>query len=199
MNDIAVLSGLSKGLRTATGPTGNSAPGAFLKLAKYGEWLYGANATKAESTSVWACNPFSARKGYVAWEQRKVAGEKMVPVSAPDVDVHALQAGLDWSYQLGIDMVCVSGPDNGASVSYSATSRGGRVALDKLFNEIADKVDAGDPSVVPLIHLLVDSYEHPQYGKIFTPILEITDWREIEDTSPVEEEEEPPKRSRVRA
>jgi hypothetical protein len=208
-NALATHDSLLKGLQTVTArPVAASGGKPFLRLARHGAWIYGAEGTEVNSSDVWAVNPYSARKGHIAWGDSEVLGEQMVSVSSPDVDPADLpRVGAEWKYQLGIDLVCVKGTDKGQEVSYSVTSVGGIRALTNLFNDIANRVGTGGDDFVPLVNLKVSHYPHKKYGKIFTPILENVGWntmdsKEVPEDSPADTDEwgepVPPTRTRNR-
>jgi hypothetical protein len=54
---------------------------------------------------------------------------------------------------------------------------------------IADQVEKDQTKPVPLLSLKSEHYQHKTYGRIFTPIFEITDWVSM-DANSVEESED---------
>jgi hypothetical protein len=54
---------------------------------------------------------------------------------------------------------------------------------------IADQVEKDQTKPVPLIELKSDHYAHKQYGKVYTPIFDITKWVSM-DTDTVAEPED---------
>jgi hypothetical protein len=61
---------------------------------------------------------------------------------------------------------------------------------------IADQVEKDQNKPVPLIDLKSEHYQHKTYGRIYTPIFDITDWlsmdtASVEDTGAAEPEAEP--------
>jgi len=201
-SDLAV--GLQRSAAMAAKGTGGDH--VFLKLAKSGNWVFGSDATPVADGTLWAVNPFSAQHGYIAWSdsQSEPLGEVMVPVQADLPTGSALpQVDGRWDLQLSINMICVKGPQKDTNVLYASTSVGGRKALTNLFSDIASVLQSGSDAFVPVVALNVDSYKHKKYGQIFTPILDVRQWNDMDDTE-VEGEEAPPepevkpKRSRVR-
>ena len=87
---------------------------------------------------------------------------------------------------------------------YTATSVGGKRAVQTLAAAIAEQVEKDQTRPVPLVALKKEHYQHKSYGRIFTPIFEVTGWASL-DTGPddapepeVEEEvaQEAPRRRR---
>jgi hypothetical protein len=73
---------------------------------------------------------------------------------------------------------------------YTATSVGGKNAVHQLGAvAIAEQVDKDPQNPVPLVRLKKSHYQHKSYGRIFTPIFEITDWVSM-DANSVEEAED---------
>ena len=153
----------------------------LMRLLKEGEWAYGADDTYPEEDSQWAINPYSIQHGFISWVDSKVAGEVMCAVTAPLPPRGELpDTGESWDDQLSFGMQCVSGEDDGTAVLYKTTSVGGKRCIGKIANAIAARAQAGETAVVPVVALGVDSYKHKQYGKIFTPEMEIVEWRTLD-------------------
>jgi hypothetical protein len=72
---------------------------------------------------------------------------------------------------------------------FTATSVGGKRAVQALAVAIADQVEKDQTKPVPLLSLKSEHYQHKTYGRIFTPIFEITDWVSM-DANSVEEAED---------
>ena len=70
----------------------------------------------------------------------------------------------------------MTGEDEDMDVRYSATSVGGKKAVQELAVAIAEQVDKDPTLPVPVVELRKEHYQHKQYGKIFSPIFKIVDW-----------------------
>jgi len=185
MNDIVTfgnaklpsVQSLSKALRSLEHEVGGSGM-AILKMDKTGHWVFGADQTEVEETSTWAVNPFSFVHGYIAWGEGEVLGEKMVPVAdpLPEVDAAPPNAKRGWELQVGMSLKCMSGEDNGLEVVYNVTSVGGKRAVQKLALDIAAQVEQDQSKPVPVVRLKKEHYTHKSYGRIFTPVFDITAW-----------------------
>jgi len=147
--------------------------------------------TEVEEDSLWAANPFSFVHGYIAWGKGEVLAEKLVPVSEPLPQLDPAPAGAErgWEMQVGMMLVCTNGEDKDMQARFTATSVGGKRAVQALAVAIADQVEKDQNKPVPLIELKSEHYQHKTYGRIYTPIFDITDWVSM-DTNTVEETED---------
>lgn len=185
MNDIVAfgnaklpsVQSLSQALRSLEHEVGGSGM-AILKMDKTGHWVFGADQTEVEETSTWAVNPFSFVHGYIAWGDGEVLAEKMVPVAdpLPEVDAAPPNAKRGWELQVGMSLKCMSGEDKGLEVVYNVTSVGGKRAVQKLALDIAAQVEQDQSKPVPVVRLKKEHYTHKSYGRIFTPVFDITAW-----------------------
>jgi len=160
----------------------------MLKMDKTGHWVFGADQTEIDDDSTWAINPFSFVHGYIAWGEGEVLGEKMVPVSdpLPEMDTPPPGAKRGWEMQVGMSLKCMSGEDKGMEARYTVTSVGGKRAVQKLALEIAGQVEKDQTKPVPVVRLKKDHYTHKSYGRIFTPVFEITNWIDLEGNAAAE-------------
>jgi hypothetical protein len=71
-------------------------------------------------------------------------------------------------------------PNNGELFVYSTTSRGGKDALANLQDSYADNREHHPKEAhrLPLICLSSDHYQHPDFGRVETPALDIVRWVE---------------------
>ncbi len=186
-----------------------------------GTWVFGQQETEVEPDSLWAVNPASIKHGYVAWDtegggapvqeimvpiNRPLPGRDALPplgMSTPDKKGNVTQ--IEYQDQRSIDVVCVSGEDEGVVVEYKQSSTGAMKLFGKIINALLDQIQKGD-EIVPVGKWAFSTYEHKKYGEIYNPEFEIVEWRTPEDTSPVSDEkaaapakEEAPARTRTRA
>lgn len=185
MNDIVTfgnaklpsVQNLSTALRSLEHEVGGTGM-AILKMDKTGHWVFGADQTEVEDDSTWAVNPFSFVHGYIAWGEGDVLGEKMVPVAdpLPEMDVPPPGAKRGWELQVGMSLKCMSGEDKGLEVAYNVTSVGGKRAVQKLALDIAAQVEKDQTKPVAVVRLKKEHYTHKSYGRIYTPIFDITSW-----------------------
>ena len=160
------------------GPTGM----VILKMDKAGHWVFGADQTEVEDGSIWAVNPFSFVHGYIAWGDGTVLAEKMVPVSEPLPDVGPAPDGAKrgWEMQIGMSLACTNGEHEGMQARYTVTSVGGKRAVQSLALAIADQAEKNADKPVPLVELKKEHYQHKSYGRIYTPVFNIVDWKSLD-------------------
>jgi hypothetical protein len=172
-----------------------------------GTWMYGQRGTVVEDNSRWAINPLSFQWGYIAFnDNNKVAGERLVSVSLPKPELTELpDKGFEWTEQWAVQMKCLDGTDAGTEVIYKPTTVGGIQAVAGMVDSVRDKLNGGqhDGKVAPVVLLEKSSYQHGQYGRVWTPALEIVDWMPLEGPAPAPAPEptpppsEQPRRRRV--
>jgi hypothetical protein len=163
-----------------------------------GIWTFGQKRTAVEAGSDWAVNPGTFQRGYVCFDtSKKVAGERVLPISLPMPDFAELpDKGFPWQEQWTVNMKCISGADAGKEVTYKAATVGGVQAVGGLIDAIRDRFNGGQHGgkVVPIVHLEKYDYPHPQYGKTVNPLPTIVGWVSLEgpETSPTSPPPPPP-------
>lgn len=172
--NLPAVSELSKGLKNVKNEIGDSGV-VILKMDKTGHWVYGADQTEVEDGSTWAVNPFSFLHGHIAWGEGAPLAEVMGPVTEPLPEPPAAPQGArkGWERQYGFALKCLDGEDKDLEVRFSTTSVGGKRAVQELANAIAEQVDKDQTRPVAVVTFKKDSYQHKQYGKIYTPIFEV--------------------------
>ena len=178
----------------------------FLKMEKgTGDWVYGQEETVTKDGSLWAVNPNSLEYGYIAWppeesKSREPEGEVMVPISRPLPATDSLRTrnpdgattGRNgWQYQQSVVLVCINGENEGTVCQYKQSSAGSQKMFKTLIDAIGVQVSKGSDAIVPIVKLSSTSYKHDKYGKIINPVWDIVEWRTMDDTSPVDEPDEP--------
>lgn len=163
----------------------------FLKLDKgNGDWVYGQEETLVEEGSRWAVNPQSFEYGYIAWDlNQQVEGEVMVPITRPlpaQSDLRTKQpdgktTGQNgWQYQQSVDLVCISGEDEGTVCQYKQSSVGSQKLFAALINAVSSQIAKGDDAIVPIITMKSDSYKHKKWGRINNPIFDIVEFQTMD-------------------
>ena len=159
--------------------------GLFLRFTKQGEWVFGQDQDDVEAGDRFAVNPMSFTNGYIGWENGAVVGQHMcsvmdgMPCTQADLEPIEGKGQSDgWSAQLGITMKSLD-EDEPLELNFNATSRGGKQAIGTLADEIAVRMLEDAESCVPIIELDADSYKHKSYGKIFTPVLAVVAWADV--------------------
>lgn len=160
----------------------------WLKMdKKTGEWFYGQDETLVEPDALIAVNPYSLRHGYIAWlDLKHVEGEQMVPINQPlpsQAGLPQVKAPKGWQLQLSVDMAIINGDDAGIQLQYKHSSVGALKAFSNLTSAIFAKVKSGADEIVPIIQLKGNGYDHKEWGHIINPILDIVEWRAMDDGS----------------
>lgn len=211
MSNITTFGGSGTGLMSrddlakALNNTAQSLPSVggdkqFLKMDKNnGEWVYGQDETVVEPDSLWAINPASFKHGWVAWDTNAGGApvqELMVPINRPLPAVDSLPKlgmatpdrkgntyQLEYQQQRSVDLVCISGEDEGVSVEYKQSSIGAMKLFGKLTNALLDQLNRAPDAIVAVGNLTFEAYTHKKYGKIHNPDFKIVEWRTMDDTS----------------
>lgn len=106
--------------------------------------------------------------------------------------------GGQWAQQVGCQLACINGEDEGTQAIFKSSSKGGRGAFNDLLQQLMVhyKANPGTDKVVPIVALETDSYKHKQYGRIYKPIFKIVEWGTVdgqveEEPAKIEKKEEP--------
>jgi hypothetical protein len=190
---LPAVSQLSTALRAAAqqaAPVGM----VILKMDRTGHWIFGADQTEVEGGSKWAVNPYSFIHGYIAWGDGAVLGEKMVSMTQPLPEVEAAPPGASkgWEQQIGVSLKCVDGEDAGMEARFTATSVGGKRAVQELALAVAAQVDKDASKPVPIVTLGKDHYQHKSYGRIYTPVFDVQEWVSMDGKTDAAQEPEAP-------
>jgi hypothetical protein len=155
----------------------------FLRLIKSGEWVYGSDDVDVQEGSKWAANPTTLMEGFCAWGDGELLGEEMQPMTNPTplFSANLPDVGAPYKRQIAIQFVCINGDDEGQAVMYKTSSKGGLKAASGLIDAIITQIettadDDGEPPIVPVIKFEVSHYKHKEYGRVYTPILDIVEW-----------------------
>ncbi len=92
------------------------------------------------------------------------------------------------------DFLLMADPATSNIYTWSPASVGGLDAIKTLVREYGTRMREA-PNDIPVVSLQFETYKHADYGKIYKPVLEVIEWRDIGDVSfkPSAEEEEAPK------
>lgn len=173
---------LSSALRVAAQQAAPAGGTVILKMDRTGHWVFGSDQDEVESGSKWAVNPFSFLHGFIAWGDGTVLAEKLVPMvePLPEVDAAPPGASKGWEMQVGMSLKCISGEDAGMEARFTATSVGGKRAVQELALAVADQADKDQSKIVPVVTLGKDHYQHKSYGRIYTPVFDVQEWTSMD-------------------
>ena len=202
-----------KALAQASLTIAQESPGsnAFLKLNRVGYWIFGEDDLEVEEDSQRAVNCQSFAMGYIAWPTGGLGapiGEQMASIyAAPPVEGNLPAVESRWQRQVAMQLVCLTGEDEGEQVLYQASTMGGTKAFGQLLEQIQKHLGSGKAgkNTMPVLVLESDSYKNKDGIEVNFPIFTIKKWAENLgfDAPEAEEEEEepeviePPKRKRA--
>jgi hypothetical protein len=188
LTSLTALGAVLNAVDTASVVGRSGLPMLAFKRDGNGTWSYGQRQTVVEEGSRWAVNVMTFKRGYICFgDGNRVVGEKLVSVSLPMPDLAELpDKGFEWQEQWAVGLKCISGTDAGTEVVYKPTTVGGIQAIAGLIEAVRDRINVGehDGKVSPIVHLLKDSYQHTQHGRVWTPALGIVDWMSLDGPAP---------------
>ena len=161
-----------------------------------GTWSFGQRLTLVEDGSSWAVNPRTFKRGFICFSNdNKVVGEHLLSVSQPLPDITEIpDKGFEWQQQWAVSLKCIDGTDAGTEVVYKPTTIGGIQAVTGLIETVRDRLNGGqhDGKISPIVHLEKDSYQHGQFGRVWTPLMTVVDWMSPVGPAPVPAPASPP-------
>lgn len=188
---LASLAALGKTLNavdTTSVVGGGGMPMLSFKREGDGKWMYGQKRTVVEDGSRWGVNPLSFRYGYICFgDGSTVLGERLVSISQPMPNPEELpDKGFPWVPQWCVNLKCLSGEDADVEVTFKPTTVGGVQSVAGLIEAVKNRINGGqhDDAVSPIVLLKKDSYQHPQYGRVWIPLLDIVGWMPLGGPAP---------------
>jgi len=142
----------------------------YLRMNREGNWVFGGDNIEVEDGALWAINTYSMSHGWVAWIDGQKEGEVMVPFNEPLPEIE----GEGWDAQVGFQLACISGEDEGTQVTFFSSSNGGKKAYSAIYDAIADRPE--QEYEFPVIELSQSSWQSKKYGKIYEPVFLAKDW-----------------------
>jgi len=194
------VAGLAQSIQAVGGDV--DAGVSFMAFRKTGEWEYGIEDIEVDPEGTWLVNPAEFMHGWVAWDDNRSGGpvgELMIPAGQP-LPVRGSLSDVgdgEWSKCVSIKMKAITGEDadDGAEAVFKTSSKGGLKAYSKLVADFLKHLGEVDTSktdeLYPVVKLAETSYKHPKYGKIFTPVMEVVGWANMDAEVEVEAEPEP--------
>ena len=109
-----------------------------------------------------------------------------MPISQPLPDVTELpDKGFPWQQEMAVNLKCISGLDAGTEVAFKTNTEGGKGEVIRLIEAVRDRLGGQhDGKVSPIVRLEKDSYQHGQFGKVWTPVLTIVEWMSPDGPAP---------------
>jgi hypothetical protein len=193
---LQALEAALSGVDTSSVSGRSGLPLLLFKRDGNGTWSFGQRRTIVEAESRWAVNPATFMWGYVAFgDGNKKLGEYLVPVSQPKPDITKLpDLGVRWQDEWAVNLKCLDGTDGGAEVVFKMATDGGAKAIVGVLVAARDRLSGGqhDGKVVPVVVLEKDSYQHPQFGRVWLPMMTIVDWMPLSGPAPAPAPASPP-------
>lgn len=192
---LAKLNMLKSSLSNVTSTIQQAGGDPILRLLRDGVWVYGQEDLEIEPGSLWAMNPFDIQHGWVCWtryetstdpaerkKKNEIVHEVLVSATQPLPPMDSLPKTA-WPYNQQVQLVfrCLNGTDAGVQVRYKPSSVGGMTAAKGLIDAMMQHLDFDADTPVPVVELKIDSYTHKQYGRTYTPVLEIAKWIAMPD------------------
>jgi hypothetical protein len=187
MISLEALGAVLNTVDTATIAGRSGLPMLQFKREGDGTWLHGQRRTVVEDGSRWAVNPMTFRRGFICFADKKVVGERLLPVSQPMPDPSELpDHGFPWVQQWAVNLKCLDGADAGVEVVYKPTTVGGVQAIVGLVEQVRDRLNGKmhGGKVSPIVQLGKYDYSSAQYGRIWAPLLDVTNWMSLDGPAP---------------
>lgn len=158
----------------------------ILKFAKHGQWILGQDkdeVTLNAKVAVWAP---SLLEGWIGWQNGKVVGEHMRPVSGENIElierepIDEITKSDGWAKQVSFEARFLDSDQ--LEVIYKASSDGGLDAFYDLVRKIGAQFGNSSEYINPVVQLSRTSYVHKEFGLIYKPEFKVVDWMSL--TSP---------------
>jgi len=158
----------------------------YVKYTKYGEWVYGQDDTEIDSKEQWAVNPIAAGIGFVGWGDKEHGNEGTPlgehfahPVAGEPILEEETLDEIDGKWLQAIKLEFKNLEDK-TELVWKANSTGARNAYKSVMEKVADRLEAENAFCVPVVTMGKSHYNHTKYGKIFTPLLEVVAWADMQ-------------------
>jgi hypothetical protein len=162
----------------------NDKPFLAFDAKRTGAWLLGQDKDDV-SEEVFVLDIASLKHGYILWHQKQ-ANRRMVPLNAPlpepQEPVHYTLKGKPVTDEPTEARSFEGTLEDGTRFLFEGTSQGARKAIDAVLLELITRAQDGNPFIWPHIQMGSGSYEHPQYGTVFTPALTVVAWYDEDGT-----------------
>jgi hypothetical protein len=151
----------------------------FLRMLKSSEWVFGPSDEEVQPGSQWIVNLMTLQHGWSCWVENELKGEVMDSMANPKPAKPAPIEGVDYKEQRSFELKCRNGHDAGTEVLYKTSSLGGMRAVDDLLSRIHNALMETPATPFPVLVFGSEHYEHNKYGRIYTPILEVVGWADL--------------------
>lgn len=153
----------------------------LLRLLKDGNWVFGQGNEELQPQSSWVVRILTIEHGYCCWVDSELRGQAMAPINKPKPVRPPPIGDIPYTEQRSFELKCLDGIDAGTEVLYKSNSVGGMRAIDGLLAQIQKRLEDDPGYPCPVLQFDCDSYIHSKHGKIYTPILTVVGWADLND------------------
>lgn len=162
---------------------GGDVPFIRFDAKRTGEWLFGVD-NEGVTDDVFALDLESLQHGYIQWHAKK-PNRRMVPINQelpePQEPIHYTDAKGKPQVDEASEARSFEGWfEDGTKFLFEGSTFGARKAIDSVFKLLFARAAADSAFIFPHVQLATDSYDHSQYGKVFTPELNVVAWYDEE-------------------
>lgn len=189
--EMANIIEMAKGLQQSANRAAEQST-SFMKFAKDGSWQHGVDDIEPEEDSLWVIHPQFFEHGWIAWGDKEHGnhGEKLGEIKVLATEPLPLESSLDdvkgrWAQQASMQMLCLTGMDQHTYVTFNTNSTGGRKVYQKIVNAVITAITSGEDAVAPVVTLGSDWYKHKEFGKIYTPVMEIVAYKTLKELTAI--------------
>jgi hypothetical protein len=157
----------------------------LLRMLKSGEWVFGQSNEEVQPGSRWVANVMSFQHGWCCWveggpgQKNELRGEIMVSMAKPKPACPPPIDGTPYKEQRVMDLKCLDGADAGTEVTHKVGSIGGMRAILDLLDKVRARLASNPRYSCPVLVLGTDHYDHNKWGRIYTPVLEVVGWADM--------------------
>ena len=196
MNDLDLIQNTRREIVTTGGDPfaaygAQMQDGTFLSFSRVGEFEAGQDKEQVPFGTRLVANMPGLRQGWRCWIGGRVVDDRTDFLGAPqprrnelgDLDQAMWERDKEGKPRDPWVLTDILEMSNGeTNYIFSATSRGGRGAIQRLCAAYA-KERRMRPDMLPIITLGRDSYIHKEFGKTYFPVFEIVGWTNAENPS----------------
>ncbi len=158
----------------------------ILKFVREGEWQLGKDRDEITLGTRFVIRATSMQEGWIGWQNGKVVGEKMRPVSGVPIDditlepISKITKKDGWQEQKSFEGKFLN---SGTDAVYKTTTHGGKQIAISVLHAIVAQMTVYPTFPNPVVELGAGSYTHPEHGKTYKPELEIIDWMAVDSAA----------------
>lgn len=152
----------------------------LLRLLKDGVWVFGHSQLAPSDPSLWVIDIRSIEHGWCCWANGVLLGQCMASISQPKPMQPPPIGNTAYTEQCSCELKCVDGLHVGSEVLYKTSSVGGMHVFEYLVMQIQRQLDEDPTRPCPVVRLDVDAYDHFRFGRVYTPVMTVVSWSDME-------------------